>query len=675
MKRFMAKAEFNNYKVISFTSKGKELADRLLSLISDGNFVRECEESEIGKRERYKESSYRENVVVKGTDDGFTLDGFVKENFYQGNVLIFIGAAGIAVRAIAPYIEDKTKDPAVIVMDEAGKNVIPLLSGHIGGGVREAEKIANLIGANCVMTTASDVSGEFAVDVFASENGFVISDMKKAKEFTARLLEEKVAVYEVDAEIAGMPPFDVDTGFANVIRQSAGGESFEKENDFARSKASFTISFHKNKSESGVLSLIPKCIAIGVGCKKGTPYEKLRAFVEDKLSEHNLDKRAVKVLASADIKKDEEGLILLAKELGAEFKTFSSEVLMAQEGEFTASSFVKSITGTDNVCERAVAACGCKKMLVIKESFDGMTFAAGVLSGKDAGEGMDKAEDVVGLKYLDVEKSRNCSEEASDTNCAGMASAESGDLEKRKGKVSVVGIGPGNYENMTVKAVRTLEECDVIAGYTVYCDLVRPFFPDKEYISTPMMGEEKRVKLAYNKAAEGKKVALVCSGDAGVYGMAGLCYEEAVNFDNVDTEVVPGVTAAISGAALLGAPLIHDFCLISMSDRLTPMELIEKRLRAAASADMVVVIYNPESKGRKGYLAHACEILMENLPPERVCGIAGNIGRDGEYCKVMTLGELKGAEVDMFSTIFIGNSSTRDIAEHMVTLRGYRSER
>ncbi len=657
MKRFMAKAEFNNYKVISFTSRGKELSDRLLFLISDGKFVRGGEESGIGKGERYKESSDRENVVVKGTDEGFTLDGFVKENFYQGNVLVFIGAAGIAVRAIAPYIEDKTKDPAVIVIDEVGKNVIPLLSGHIGGGVREAEKIANLIGANCVITTASDVSGEFAVDVFASENGFVISDMKKAKEFTARLLEEKEAVYEVDAEIAGMPPFDVDTGFANVIRQLAAGESYysdaketdnaelddsAKETDIEKSKACFTISFRKDKSESGVLNLIPKCIVVGVGCKKGTPYEKLRAFVEDKLSEHNIDKRAVSVLASADIKKDEEGLILLAKELGADFKTFSSEVLMAQEGEFTASEFVKSITGTDNVCERAVAACGCKKIIVTKESSDGMTFAAGVIE-------CNVINDFV----------RTCD----------------ADFSRKSGKVSVVGIGPGNYENMTIKAVQTLKACDVIAGYTVYCDLVRPFFPDKEYISTPMMGEEKRVKLAYEKAAEGKKVALVCSGDAGVYGMAGLCYEEAVNFDNVDTEVVPGVTAAISGAALLGAPLIHDFCLISMSDRLTPMELIEKRLRAAASADMVVVIYNPESKGRKGYLAHACEVLMENLPPERVCGIAGNIGRDGEYCKVMTLGELKGAEVDMFSTIFIGNSSTRDIAEHMVTLRGYRSER
>jgi cobalt-precorrin 5A hydrolase/precorrin-3B C17-methyltransferase len=685
MKRFMEKAEYKNYKIISFTSRGKELAERVLFLVSGGEFERDCDDSGLGKGERYKKSFGRENAVVKGIDEGFTLDDFVKENFHQGNVIIFIGAAGIAVRAIASYIEDKTKDPAVIVIDEAGKNVIPLLSGHIGGGVREAKRIAELLGANLVVTTASDVSGEFAVDVFASENGFVISDMKKAKEFTARLLEEKEAAYEVDAEIAGMPSYDVDAGYANVVRQLAAGESCGsevkgtdikvdtdckyaeniagknavKESNIERDKACFTISFRKDKSESGVLNLIPRCIVIGVGCKKGTPYEKLLAFVEDKLSEHNIDKRAVSVLASADIKKDEEGLIRVAKELGAEFKFFSSDVLMAQEGEFTASEFVKSITGTDNVCERAVVACGCKKILVKKERSDGMTFAAGVMGN---GNVTSQGTECDGRSEESAEIDFACSSEA----------VVSG---RNVGKVSVVGIGPGNYENMTVKAAETLKACDVIAGYTVYCDLVRPFFPDKEYISTPMMGEEKRVRLAYEKAADGFKVALVCSGDAGVYGMAGLCYEEAVNFDNVDTEVVPGVTAAISGAALLGAPLIHDFCLISMSDRLTPMELIEKRLRAAASADMVVVIYNPESKGRKGYLAHACEILMENLPPERVCGIAGNIGRDGEYCKVMTLGELKGAEVDMFSTIFIGNSSTRNITEHMVTLRGYRSER
>lgn len=242
-------------------------------------------------------------------------------------------------------------------------------------------------------------------------------------------------------------------------------------------------------------------------------------------------------------------------------------------------------------------------------------------------------------------------------------------------KLWVVGIGPGSAKDMTLRAREALEKCDPIYGYKVYCELVEPLFPDKEYITTAMTGEEKRVMLALEKADEGFEVALICSGDAGVYGMAGLAYELGENYPEVEISIVPGVTAALSGAALLGAPLIHDFCIISMSDRLTELSLIEKRLRAAASADMGIVIYNPESKGRKGYLAHACNILLEELPPERICGIARNIGRDQESCKVMTLAELKTAEADMFSTVFIGNSSTKRIGDVMVTERGYRVER
>ena len=241
-------------------------------------------------------------------------------------------------------------------------------------------------------------------------------------------------------------------------------------------------------------------------------------------------------------------------------------------------------------------------------------------------------------------------------------------------KLWVVGIGPGCEKDMTIRAHEVLEGCDYICGYTVYCDLVRPLFPDKEYISTPMTGEEKRVVLAFEKADEGNEIAMICSGDAGVYGMAGLVYEIGRQYPEVEIEVIPGVTAALSGAALLGAPLIHDFCLISLSDRLTPWELIEKRLRAAASADMVIVIYNPESRGRSGYLAKACDILLEILPTERVCAIARNIGREGEEKSVMTLAELKSSKADMFSTVFIGNSSTKNISDVMVTERGYKSE-
>ncbi|WP_026526866.1 precorrin-3B C(17)-methyltransferase [Butyrivibrio sp. VCD2006] len=241
-------------------------------------------------------------------------------------------------------------------------------------------------------------------------------------------------------------------------------------------------------------------------------------------------------------------------------------------------------------------------------------------------------------------------------------------------RLSVVGIGPGNLDDMTIRAQRVLSESDYIVGYTVYCDLVRPLFQDKEYISTPMMTEEKRVRMALEKAAEGYKVALICSGDAGVYGMAGLAASMAKEFEDVSVCVIPGVTAALSGAALLGAPLIHDFCLISLSDRLTPMELIEKRLRAATEADMVIVLYNPESKSRSGYLAHACDIILENAEPSRICGIVKNIGRDKEEKRVMTLLELKEADADMFSTVFIGNSTTRRIEDLMVTSRGYKSE-
>ncbi|SEK23476.1 precorrin-3B C17-methyltransferase [Butyrivibrio sp. ob235] len=241
-------------------------------------------------------------------------------------------------------------------------------------------------------------------------------------------------------------------------------------------------------------------------------------------------------------------------------------------------------------------------------------------------------------------------------------------------ELKIVGIGPGSYEDMTIRATRALAECDCIIGYTVYCDLVRPHFPDKEYISTPMMTEEKRVRMALEKADEGCKATLICSGDAGVYGMAGLAVSMSLEFSDVSLEVIPGVTAALSGAALLGAPLIHDFCLISLSDRLTPMELIEKRLRSAAQADMVIVLYNPESKSRSGYLSHACDILLETVEPDRICGIVKNIGRDGEMKKVMTISELKSADADMFSTVFIGNSTTKKIEDLMVTSRGYKSE-
>ena len=240
-------------------------------------------------------------------------------------------------------------------------------------------------------------------------------------------------------------------------------------------------------------------------------------------------------------------------------------------------------------------------------------------------------------------------------------------------KLYVVGIGPGNYENMTVRADEALKSADAIIGYHVYVDLVRGRYPDKEYLVTPMTREAERCQMALDEAKKGKTVALVCSGDSGIYGMAGLCFELRGEETEPDIEVVPGLTAACSGAALLGAPLTHYFAVISLSDRLTEWALIEKRLTLAAEADLSIALYNPASHGRPEHLKKACEILMKILPGDRVCGVARNIGREGEERFFMSLSELASFPADMFSTVFIGNSSTKMINSNMVTPRGYRN--
>ena len=240
-------------------------------------------------------------------------------------------------------------------------------------------------------------------------------------------------------------------------------------------------------------------------------------------------------------------------------------------------------------------------------------------------------------------------------------------------KLYVVGIGPGAADEMTVRAMKALEASQVIAGYGVYTDLVRPLLPDKEYLETPMRREVERCRMAIDAAMSGKIVAMISSGDAGVYGMACLIYELAEGNRELDIEIVPGVTAALSGGAVLGAPLGHDFAIISLSDLLTPWDKIEKRLELAADADLCMAIYNPASHKRVDYLMRACDILLRHASPETVCGVVRNIGREGETMQVMTLAQLREYQADMFTTVFVGNSQTQVIDGRMVTPRGYRN--
>lgn len=334
----MTQITLEKYRMISFTDKGLELIRRIAGELS-------------GK----KGEDFSENKVL-------SLKDWTRENFCKGNVLLFAGACGIAVRAIAPFIADKTTDPAVLVMDEKGEFVIPILSGHLGGAVACAKEIAEVTGAVCVLTTATDVEGEFAVDVYADRNGLVITDMKKAKDFTAKLLKTGSSTCYIDSEYEEyLGLTDIPSNIKRVGLQNA------------------ELVISPKKYEGSGLWLIPKCIVVGMGCKKGKTKEELSEVLLENLSGMSIDVRAVAAISSADIKKEEQGLIELCRDMEISFATFSAKELMEQKGEFTSSEFVKDVTGVDNVCERAVCAYGAKKLIVRKTAQNGVTFAAGVI--------------------------------------------------------------------------------------------------------------------------------------------------------------------------------------------------------------------------------------------------------------------------------------------------------
>lgn len=302
----MEKAEYGKYKFICFTAGGRDLMLRIRQSLSG-----DCDAK---------------------TEKVSALADWTRENFTEGNILVFIGAMGIAVRAIALFCKDKTTDPGVVVIDEKGSFVIPVLSGHIGGAVEAAGELARIIEAMPVITTATDVRDEFAVDVFAKKNDMAINDMKKAREFAVKLL--------------------------------------------AGEEAEFTVSPRAQKKDG--FFLIPRCIVAGMGCRRGKSCDELYDFLVGKMKEKGFDKRSLKALVSIDKKADEQGLIELAERLKMPFLTYSADFLMKQGGNFAHSDLVMETTGADNVCERAVAAYGVDRMVLGKTSHNGMTLALGI---------------------------------------------------------------------------------------------------------------------------------------------------------------------------------------------------------------------------------------------------------------------------------------------------------
>ncbi len=543
------------------------------------------------------------------------LEVLVKQAFSSADALIFWCAAGIAVRSIAPYLSHKSKDPAVLVLDEKGTHCISLLSGHMGGANALTRTVSELCGAEPVITTGTDMEHRFSVDEFARCNGFVVTDWEKAKRISVDVLAGKTL------KIAGLLEKEQYCPVEGMEEHAwTAGELPDD--------ADVWITSRQLPVPAQVLQLIPKDLTIGIGCRRGTNCSALQTALARFLEQTGLDARGICRITSIDRKKEEQGLIDLAAELKVPFVTYTSEELLQAPGEYPSSEFVREITGVDNVCQRSAmlgagdgAICLAEKTVV-----DGITMAAA---------------------------------------CGG-----SGKSSGSRGMVCAVGIGPGDRTQMTAQAMEVLRRADLIVGYKTYVDQIRPVFPDKEYAVSGMRQEISRIREALEEAAKGKTVAVISSGDASVYGMGGLLWELSEQYD-VDVECVAGITAALSGGAVLGAPLGHDFTCISLSDLLTPWDLIRRRLELAAEGDFVIALYNPSSRTRQHRYEEACRILLEHRHSDTVCGWCRNIGRQGEEWKVCTLRELEKQPVDMLTTVFIGNSRTRVIRGRMVTPRGY----
>lgn len=571
-----------------------------------------------------------------------SMEQIVGEYFYGVEAIIFFTAAGIAVRTMAPYIRHKSSDPAVLSVDETGKYCISLLSGHAGGANALAERLSSLLGAESVITTATDREGCFAVDEFARQNGLVVTDWDLAKEISAAVLRGESVRLVSDRNIVGALPKEL----KSTGTKTAGSELCIWISHRRRDSLHDRI-FPEN---ARVLQLVPRCIIVGIGCRKGISAQKVEHAVTDCLARHGIISDAVCAVTSIDIKRQEQAIVTFCERRGVPFVTYSADELREVEGAYTGSAFVEDVTGVDNVCERSAAAYDSEAVFIRRKMvYDGVTIA--LMQTTDSGVYMPPFKELPAVN----------------------ADSGTGTAGERK-LLYVIGLGPGDYERLTFEARAALEACEVIAGYQVYVELIHAYYPNKEYIVSGMRQEKERCERALESANAGKVTAVICSGDAGVYGMAGLVLELGSSYPDVEVVVVSGVTAALSGGAVLGAPLGHDFVVCSLSDLLTPWEQIESRLRAASSADFAICLYNPASRNRRDYLRRACEIIMEHQSGDTVCGYVQNIGREGQRAEIMHLSELKETEVDMFTTVFIGNSRTAQIGAHMVTPRGYRTE-
>lgn len=540
--------------------------------------------------------------------------------FAEGRPILALMASGAVIRLLAPHLADKGAEPPVLAIAEDGSAVVPLLGGHRGANDL-ARTVGEALGIAPAITTAGDLRFGIALD--APPAGWRLENVADAKAVMADLVAGEEAWIEGDAPWLA----------ASSIPIADDGRITLTATDEVREPAPRELLYR------------PATLVLGIGTERGAPANEAIALAESVLAEAKVSRLSLAAVASIDLKADEAAVHAVAAHFGVPARFYEAAALEAQAPRLIhPSEIVFAETGCHGVSEgAALASVGPAGALIVAKRKGARTTAA-------------LARAPAPLDPLSLGRAR--------------------------GQLFVVGIGPGgaNWRSPEVSAM--IEAANDLVGYSLYLDLLGPLASGKARHDFPLGDEEKRVRHAMELAGEGRCVALVCSGDAGIYAMATLVFElldkggVSAAARRIEVAVSPGISALQAAAARAGAPLGHDFCTISLSDLLTPWPAIERRVKAAAEGDFVIAFYNPVSKRRRTQLAHARDVLLRHRPADTPVILATNLGREGEHVRIVELGHLEIEEVDMLTVVIVGSSQTRalvtgDGRRWAYTPRGY----
>ncbi|MGB3299997.1 MAG: precorrin-3B C(17)-methyltransferase [Phormidesmis sp.] len=566
-----------------------------------------------------------------------SLAAFLQTHWHQYEGFVFCLASGAVVRLIAPLLKDKASDPTVVVVDPASKFAVSLCGGHQGGGDRLTHRISQILDAQPVITGAANSLDLPGIDTLGVPFGWV----KGSGDWTG-----------VSSAIARQAPIQIlqEAGSELWQKHLPAGHSFqfgfpefEDRNCQAKPQARVWISPTKRTfapaSDLPKVQWHPRVLWLGVGCERDTDKALIAQAIEDTCRQHHLALEAVAGIASLDLKADEVGLLAYAQEKTWPLRCFSAEILTAIEVP-TPSAVVKNEVGTPSVAEAAaiVAAGGDPAALRVKKQ-------------------VVKQSGLKGAVTVAIAQSPQ-------------------EYTGRTGKLHLVGTGPGSLNQITPAAKAAISDADVVIGYKLYIDLIRPLLQPGQIVEgLPITQEKQRAERAIELANSGLRVTVISSGDCGIYGMAGLVLEQlrvaAWDGKTPEVEVFPGVSALQSAASRVGAPLMHDFCAISLSNLLTPWEVIQLRLRSAAEGDFIVALYNPKSKARTDQIVFARDTFLKHRSPDTPVAIAHSLYRPAEQITLTSLGDMLAHPIDMLTTVIIGNRSSRNYEGWFITPRGY----